>query len=542
MARRILPTANDAPAAHALLFAPRARVNAITTDAAELADRRRGIQVLILNTVAFGVCFACWMLNGVLVAYLVDSNLFAWDEGQVGLLIASPVLIGSIGRLPVGLLTDRFGGRLVYTGVLLASAVPMYLLGRAESFAGFLLCSFGIGIAGTSFATGIAYTSIWFKKEQQGTALGLFGMGNIGAAVTTFFAPQLLRILTQHGGHPENWRLLPQIYAGALVVMAALFYLFTFPRSVPQAARLPLSRRLAPLGALRVWRFGLYYFFVFGAFVALSQWLVLYYLNVYGMTLALAGIMAAAFSLPAALTRALGGWLSDRYGARRVMYSVFGVAVVCCGLLIVPRMDIYSPGGGIVATRAGVVTRVDHEEIVVGDKAYRFKARPGLTQGVIRSQVADAETLIWPTFKSWHEPSVRVGDSVAKRQVIAKGITHIYFQANVWIFSALVLALGVALGIGMAGVYKYIADYFPREIGAVGGLVGVIGGLGGFVGPLVFGYILKGSGIWTTCWMLLLFVALGCLVWLQFAVQRMMREKVPGLMAMMEAGDDDGRR
>ncbi|MCC7519087.1 MAG: NarK/NasA family nitrate transporter [Verrucomicrobiae bacterium] len=505
-------------------------------------NRRKGIQVLTLNTLAFGVCFACWMLNGVLVAYLVDANLFAWDEGQMGLLIASPVLIGSLGRLPIGMLTDRFGGRPVYTAILLVSAVPMYLLGRADSFATFLLCSFGIGIAGTSFASGIAYTSVWFKKEQQGTALGLFGMGNIGAAATAFGAPLLLRALTQHGEHPENWRILPQIYAGALVAMAALFYLLTFPRASSKAAPTPWARRLAPLVTLRVWRFGLYYFFVFGGFVALSQWLVLYYLNVYSMTLALAGLMTAAFSMPAALTRALGGWLSDRYGARRVMYTVFGVAALCCGLLIVPRMDVYSPGGGILATRAGAVTRVEDEVIVVGDKEYRFKPRPGLTQSAIRSQVNETKTMIWPTFKSWHEPSVHVGDSVAKRQVIAKGITHIYFQANVWVFSAIILALGVTLGIGMAGVYKYIADYFPAEMGAVGGLVGVIGGLGGFFGPLLFGYLLKATGIWITCWMLLLAAALGCLVWLHTVVQRMMMRQVPALMATMEANEGDAGR
>jgi len=504
----------------------------------ERVETGKGIRVLALNTLAFTVCFACWMLNGVLVAFLVDTNLYQWDEGQVGLLIAIPVLTGALGRLPMGMLTDRFGGRLMMTLVLLASAIPMYLLAHAQTYAGFVLCGLGIGLTGTSFAVGVAYTALWFKKERQGTALGIFGMGNAGAAVTTFAAPQLLQALTHHGQQPENWRWLPQIYAGALVVMAVCFYLFSLPRRVNQEMRLSLVQRLAPLARLRVWRFGLYYFFVFGGFVALTQWLVLYYVNVYTMSIATAGLMATLFNLPTALTRALGGWLSDQFGARRVMFMVFGTAIVFCSLLIVPRMDVYSPGGGIIATKAGVVAEVGTNRIVIGEKAYTFKPRPGLTQAIIRSQVNDAEVLIWATFKSWHEPTVKAGDSVAKHQVVAKGITHIYFQANVWIFSIFVLVLGVALGIGMAAVYKYITDYFPQEVGLVGGLVGVIGGLGGFFCPLLFGYLLKATGIWTTCWMLLLGLGLGCLGWLYYAVQKLMREKVPALMAAMEQHDN----
>lgn len=522
---------------------PTSLVEVIASPASSLerVESCKGIRVLVLNTLAFTVCFACWMLNGVLVAYLVDTNLYRWDEGQVGLLIAVPVLTGALGRLPMGMLTDRFGGRLMMTLVLLASAVPMYLLSHARNYTGFLLCGLGIGMTGTSFAVGVAYTALWFKKERQGTALGIFGMGNAGAAVTTLAAPQLLQALTHHGQQPENWRWLPQIYAGALAVMAVCFYLSSVARRANQETRMSLVQRLAPLARLRVWRFGLYYFFVFGGFVALTQWLVLYYVNVYTMSVATAGFMATLFNLPTALTRALGGWLSDQFGARRVMLLVFGSAIVCCSLLIVPRMDIYSPGGGIVATKAGVVAEVDTDRIVIDEKAYTFKPRPGLTQAIMRSQVNDPETLIWATFKSWHEPTVKVGAPVAKHQVIAKGITHIYFQANVWVFSIFVMVLGVTLGIGMAGVYKYITDYFPKEVGLVGGLVGVIGGLGGFFCPLVFGYLLKATGIWTTCWMLLLGLGLGCLGCLYHVVQKMMREKAPALMATMEKHDIGAR-
>jgi NNP family nitrate/nitrite transporter-like MFS transporter len=117
------------------------------------------------------------------------------------------------------------------------------------------------------------------------------------------------------------------------------------------------------LKSVRVWRFGLYYFFVFGGFVALAQWLVPYYVNAYGTTVALAGALAACNSLPSGVIRAAGGWMSDRWGARTIMYWVFGLSLVCCALLVVPQMDIRSPGSGIMARAAGTVTSVSGSEI-----------------------------------------------------------------------------------------------------------------------------------------------------------------------------------
>ena len=138
-----------------------------------MADRAKAIQVLTMNTLAFTFCFACWMLNGVLVTFLVENGIFNFTESQIGWLIGIPVLTGSLMRLPVGILTDRFGGRPVFTLLMLISAIPMYLLSQVETYAGFLLASLGFGLVGGSFAVGIAYTSVWFSKERQGTALGL---------------------------------------------------------------------------------------------------------------------------------------------------------------------------------------------------------------------------------------------------------------------------------------------------------------------------------------------------------------------------------
>jgi NNP family nitrate/nitrite transporter-like MFS transporter len=131
--------------------------------------------------------------------------------------------------------------------------------------------------------------------------------------------------------------------------------------------------------------------------------------------------------------------------------------------------------------------------------------------------------LILPTSTFWHEPVIQVGDEIEHRQLLAKGVTHIYFQANVWIFTGVVFVAGIMMGIGMAAVYRHITDYFPNDVGVAGGMVGVMGGLGGFIGPVIFGYLLKGTGIWTTNWMFLFLVSGVCLVWMHLAIQRTKR-------------------
>lgn len=157
-----------------------------------MSKQPRARVILLLNTIAFAVCFAAWMLNGVLVTFLIDRGLFAWSQTEMGVLIATPVLTGALMRLPVGMLCDRYGGRIVYFLLMLAAAVPMYLVGLADSYPEFLLLSLGFGLAGASFAAGVAYTSVWFPQERIGTALGIFGMGNAGAAATVMLAPSLL--------------------------------------------------------------------------------------------------------------------------------------------------------------------------------------------------------------------------------------------------------------------------------------------------------------------------------------------------------------
>ncbi|MFQ5606940.1 MAG: nitrate/nitrite transporter [Candidatus Zixiibacteriota bacterium] len=476
-------------------------------------------------------------MNGVLITFLVDDGVYAWDKAQMGWLFGIPVLSGAVLRLPVGILTDKYGGRAVYSSVMLLAAIPMYLMSYVDSYWTFFFASFGFGIAGTSFAVGIAYTSVWFKKENQGTALGIFGAGNAGAALTSMGAPVLLAWLTGDGANVEAWRTMPKIYSGLLVAMTGVFWLFTHYKRVDDSHINSFKDRMEPLRHLRVWRFGLYYFLVFGGFVALSQWLIPYYVNAYTMTVATAGFMAAIFSLPSGVVRALGGYMSDKWGARKVMYLVMGSCLICCALLIVPQMDIESPGRGVMARQNGTVTAVSDSEISVGKMTYAVKTSNGQTMTL---QERQSGVLVWPRSGSWQEPVVKVGDVVSKKQLLARGVTHVYFQANVWIFTGLVFIVGFMMGIGKAAVYKHIPDYFPRDVGVVGGIVGVLGGLGGFICPILFGYMLKATGIWTTSWMFFTVLTAVCLWWMHVVIQRMMRREAPAVATAFERVHGEG--
>ena len=475
-------------------------------------------RVLFINTLAFAASFAVWTMFGVLVTYLADNKIVPLDKAQIGWLLGAPVLTGSIMRLPVGMLADRYGGRPVYLTVMLLSAAGAFLTSYASTFMGLLRGGLAFGLAGATFAVGVAYTSAFFPQEKQGTALGIFGMGNIGAAATSAFAPQLLLRFVDKGANPEGWRMLPKAYAGLMVVTAIVFLLLSAkePQKKPMRS---LADRMAPLKDLRVWRFGLHYFLLFGGFVGLSQWLIPYYVNVYGMTLASAGLMAALFSFPSPLTRAAGGWISDRIGARTTLYWVFGICVVFFMLLVMPRMDITSPGEGVMAPKAGVVTSVELGSVTVDGVNVPYKSgSPG------DHSMRDGQTLVWPTFDSWQEPVVKVGQRVQKKELLARGVTHIYFQANSTVFTVLLLIAGMSMGVGMAAVYKHITHYYPKDVGSVGGLVGVIGGLGGFVAPILFGMMLKSTGVWTTCWLLLAAVAVICLVWMHVVILKLTRK------------------
>jgi len=285
--------------------------------------------------VAFTVCFAVWTLFAI-VGIKIKQEL-SLDDSAFGLLVATPVLTGALSRLFLGLLSDKFGGRRVFAALMLLTAGAVYAVSVVSSFPLFLVAALGLGFSGGSFAVGVSYVSSWFDRAHQGTALGIFGAGTIGTAVTTFGAPLLVNAI--------GWRETVQIYAAVLVASAVIFYLLTRedPASAARAAGTIKPRKLvdqlAPLARLQVWRFSLYYFFVFGAFVALASWLPRYYMGMYGLSLAKAGLLTTAYALPAAVFRALGGWISDRIGARTVMYLTFTVSSLVCFALSYPATD-----------------------------------------------------------------------------------------------------------------------------------------------------------------------------------------------------------
>jgi NNP family nitrate/nitrite transporter-like MFS transporter len=226
------------------------------------------------------------------------------------------------------------------TLLLVASSVPCFLVSRAHTFGTLMLCALCFGVAGNSFSVGIAWNAAWSSRERQGFALGTFGAGNVGASLTKLVGPGLIALCPgalMGGLVPGGWRLVPVIYAVLLVAMAAVLW-----RTAPAPDRRPgagrsLRAMLAPLRAVRTWRFGLYYVVVFGAYVALSLWLPSYYKNVYHLSLGTASLLTALFIFPASLLRPLGGWLSDRFGPRPVTYTVFAAMLLACIPLAAPN-------------------------------------------------------------------------------------------------------------------------------------------------------------------------------------------------------------
>ncbi|WEX08577.1 MFS transporter [Chelativorans sp. AA-79] len=297
-------------------------------------------RALAMSTVAFTVCFAVWTIFSIIGVRIKEE--LGLNEAQFGLLVGTPILTGSLIRIVLGVWSDQYGGRPVYVAVMLSAAVATFLLSYAETYPQMLLAALGVGIAGGSFAVGVAYVSRWYETAKQGTALGIFGAGNVGAAVTKFLAPF---VLVAYG-----WQTVAQVWAVGLVVMAAVFWFTTSDDPVTRNRRArgekPKSAwlELEPLKKLQVWRFALYYFFVFGAFVALALWLPRYLIGVYGLDITTAGMIAAAYSVPASIFRAYGGVLSDKYGARRVMYWTFLVSVVITFILSYPPTDYVVQG------------------------------------------------------------------------------------------------------------------------------------------------------------------------------------------------------
>lgn len=291
-------------------------------------QKTKQISVLVMNTFAFTACFAVWVMFSIIGIPI--KELLSLSETQFGILVATPILTGSLFRLPVGMLTDIYGGRIVYFVLMLVTILPLYLISEATQYWQFLVLGLFVGIAGASFSVGIAYTARWFSKEQQGFAMGIFGAGNAGAALTKFVAPSLV---VAYG-----WQSVPQIYAIAMFVVVVLYWMFTYEDPEHKVgSHVTLKDQLALLKDPRIWKYMQYYSLVFGGFVGLSLWMTKYYISEYGFDITTAALLAAIFVLPSGIIRALGGWFSDRFGAYKVTWWVMWISWVCLFIMSYPQ-------------------------------------------------------------------------------------------------------------------------------------------------------------------------------------------------------------
>lgn len=398
------------------------------------------VSVLTLSTLAFTVCFAVWVMFSI-IGIPIKASL-GLNETQFGLLAATPILTGSLIRLPLGMLTDKIGGRIVLFVLMVSTVLPIYLISLATEYWHFLLLGLFVGVAGGAFSVGISYVARWFPRQRQGLAMGIFGAGNAGAAVTKFVAPSLV---VAYG-----WQAVPQVYAVAMLAMAILFWIFTYTDTTHHVpGHVTVRDQLAVLKDRNVWKLCQYYSIVFGGYVALSLWMTKYYITEYGFGMQTAALLAAVFVLPSGVIRAMGGWLSDRFGAHRMTWWVMWVSWICLFLLSYPQTEM------VVQT--------------------------------------------------------------------TKGEMSLHLGLNVWVFTALLLILGIAWGFGKASVFKYISDEYPHNIGVISGIVGLIGGLGGFLLPILFGAIVDLTGVNSGIFMLMYGITWVSLIWMYLTEVR----KVP---------------
>ena len=299
--------------------------------ASESNNSKKAWSVLIVSTLAFTVCFMVWMMFGVIgipIKKMLDLN-----ATQFGLLTAMPVLTGSLIRVPLGIWTDRYGGRIVMA-ILMATTIPaIWLMSYATAYWHFLTIGLFVGLAGGSFSVGTPYVARWFPKSRQGMAMGVYGAGNSGAAVNKFVAPVLLVAF--------GWAAVPQVYAVIMLGALVLFWMFSHTDpSHAVASHVSFRDQLKSLKDPRVLKYCQYYSIVFGGYVALSLWMVQYYIGEFGLDIRTAALLAACFSLPGGVLRAVGGVLSDKYGAHSVTWWVMWVSWICLFLLSYPQTDL----------------------------------------------------------------------------------------------------------------------------------------------------------------------------------------------------------
>ncbi len=392
--------------------------------------------VLFSSTLSFTVCFMIWMMLAV-VGIKVQEEM-GFNQTQYGILIALPVLSGALIRVPLGILTDKFGGRIVLFTLMILSVPTIFLMRYANQYWHFLVIGLVMGLAGGSFSVGTPYVARWFPKHQQGVAMGIFGAGNAGSAINKFLAAWLIVTF-------GTWQIVPTVYSAIMLATAILFWFNSYhdPKHLV-SSNVTLKEQLALLKDPGVLRYSQYYSVVFGGYVALALWMTKYYVGEYGMPLQTAAFLAACFSLPGGVLRAFGGYLSDKFGAYKVTWAVMWLIWICFFILSYPQTDL----------------------------------------------------------------SIRTTDG---------GSLTMHLGLNVTVFTILMFTVGVATAVGKASVFKFVADDYPDNIGAVSGIVGLAGGLGGFLLPIMFGALEDWTGIRSTSFMLLYGTVCVSLIWMHFS-------------------------
>ena len=405
--------------------------------------KRHAWSVLIVSTFAFTICFMVWMMFAVLGVPL--QKILGLNETQTMILAATPVLSGSLIRVPLGIWTDKYGGRVVFFVLMMTTVVPIYMMQYATAYWHFIVIGLFIGLAGGSFSVGTPYVARWFERDQQGMAMGIFGAGNAGSSLTKLIAPAIIAW--------AGWQMVPQVYAGIMLATAILFWVFSYsdPKHLV-SSNVTLSSQLKLMKDPAVLRYCQLYSVVFGGYVALALWMVKYYVNEYHFGLAQAGFLAMCFSLPGGVLRAFGGYLSDKFGALKVTWAVMWVCWVAFFVLSYPQTDL------VVQTTMGP--------------------------------------------KSMH------------------------MGLNATLFTIILFGVGIAMAVGKASVFKFIADEFPNDIGAVSGAVGLAGGLGGFFLPIMFGALVDLTGVRSTSFMLLYGTVCVSLVWMYFSFRGVRNQQI----------------
>jgi MFS transporter, NNP family, nitrate/nitrite transporter len=291
-------------------------------------QQRHSYRALTMATLAFAACFSVWTLYSILgIEYKERFNLSATE---FGLLLASPIFTGAIFRIPIGFLAEKISCRKLFFWQMLLIAPPLFYLPFVDTYQGLIILGLAIGVSGVSFTIGIRYVTDWFDTKRQGFALGVFGAGNAGAAITLVLVPFII--------NSYGWQSIGPVYGIGMIVVAVLFRLFApeINKFYQQKNDHDLAYYLAPFKDLQVWRFGLYYYFVFGSFLALILWLPHYYVSAYQLSLTQAMALTLLFVASSSMVRAVGGWFADTYGARAVNWTAFWICMVCLFFLSYP--------------------------------------------------------------------------------------------------------------------------------------------------------------------------------------------------------------